>query len=43
VVDLTAEQVARAYNMIEAKRRAARYLHAPPLLVELSATAQTVS
>jgi len=31
---LTAEQVERVYRDIEAKRRAARYLGAPPLLVE---------
>jgi NAD+ synthase len=40
-VALTPEQVARAYSMIDAKRRAARYLHARPLLVETPATAQT--
>lgn len=33
-VDLTAEQVERVYRDIEAKRRATRYLHATPLLVE---------
>ena len=33
VVELTAEQVERVYRDIVAKRRAARYLHAPPLLV----------
>jgi NAD+ synthase len=42
-IALTPEQVARAYNMIDAKRRAARYLHAPPLLVETLAGAQTAS
>jgi NAD+ synthase len=31
---LTADQVKRVYKDIEAKRRATRYLHAPPLLVE---------
>ena len=31
---LTSAQVERVYRDIEAKRRAARYLHAPPLLVE---------
>lgn len=33
-VGLTAEQVARVYKDIEAKRRVARYLGAPPLVVE---------
>lgn len=33
-LSLTPEQVDRAYQMIDAKRRAARYLHCPPLLVE---------
>jgi NAD+ synthase len=33
-VDLTAEQVERVFKDIEAKRRATRYLHARPLLVE---------
>ena len=33
-VGLTAEQVERVYRDIEAKRRATRYLHAPPLLIE---------
>jgi NAD+ synthase len=32
--DLQAEQVERAYGMIESKRRVARYLRAAPLLVE---------
>ncbi len=32
VVGLTAEQVKRAYAMIHAKRKAARYLHLPPIL-----------
>ena len=32
-VRLTAEQVDRVYRDIDAKRRAARYLHEPPLLV----------
>jgi len=31
---LDADQVARMYGVIDAKRRAARYLHAPPFLVE---------
>jgi NAD+ synthase len=31
---MTCEEVARAYRMIEAKRKASRYLQAPPLLVE---------
>jgi NAD+ synthase len=34
VVDLSSEQVERVFKDIEAKRRAARYLHATPLLVE---------
>jgi NAD+ synthase len=34
VVGLEAEQVERVYRDIEAKRRATRYLHMPPLLVE---------
>jgi NAD+ synthase len=33
-VELTADQVERVYKDIEAKRRATRYLHATPLLVE---------
>jgi NAD+ synthase len=33
-VGLTAEQVERVYKDIEAKRRATRYLHTPPLLIE---------
>ena len=33
-VGLTAEQVERVYKDIEAKRRATRYLHEPPLVVE---------
>lgn len=33
-VNLTLEQVERVFKDIEAKRRAARYLHAAPLLVE---------
>jgi NAD+ synthase len=32
-IGLSAEQVARVYRDIEAKRRASRYLHQPPLLV----------
>ncbi|MCL5743286.1 MAG: NAD(+) synthase, partial [Acidobacteria bacterium] len=31
---LTAGDVERAYRIIDAKRKAARYLHMPPLLVE---------
>jgi NAD+ synthase len=43
-VSLTAEQVGRVYRMIDSKRRAARYLHTPPLLVEpLSRDAASVS
>ena len=34
VVGLTVDQVTRVYRDIEAKRRATRYLHMPPLLVE---------
>lgn len=34
VLGLTAEQVQRVYHDIEAKRRATRYLHLSPLLVE---------
>jgi NAD+ synthase len=30
---LTSEQVARVYQLLDAKRAAARYLHAPPMLV----------
>jgi NAD+ synthase len=33
-VGLTSEQVERVFRDIEAKRRATRYLHSPPLLVE---------
>ena len=33
-VGLTPEQVERVYRDIEAKRRATRYLHVPPLLIE---------
>ena len=33
-VELTPEQVERVFKDIEAKRRATRYLHATPLLVE---------
>lgn len=32
-VGITAEQVSRVYKDIEAKRRATRYLHQPPLLI----------
>lgn len=38
---LTAEQVARVYRDIDAKRAAARYLHAPPILVDASAAPET--
>jgi NAD+ synthase len=31
---LTIEQISRAYQVIDAKRRAAQYLHTPPVLVE---------
>lgn len=40
-VQLSAEQVARVYRDIEAKRRAARYLHAAPALVDSLASADT--
>ncbi|MCL2825543.1 MAG: NAD(+) synthase, partial [Polyangiaceae bacterium] len=33
-VNLTTEQVERIYKDIESKRRATKYLHTPPLLVE---------
>jgi NAD+ synthase len=33
VLNLTADQVSRVYKDIDAKRKAAQYLHAPPLLV----------
>ncbi|MFL5346380.1 MAG: NAD(+) synthase [Hyalangium sp.] len=33
-LDLTVKQVSAVYRDIEAKRRATRYLHAPPLLVQ---------
>jgi NAD+ synthase len=36
VMGLTAEQVERVYRDIEAKRRASRYQHSPPLLVNAS-------
>jgi NAD+ synthase len=32
-IGLTADQVRRIYRDIEAKRRVAKYLHSPPLLV----------
>ena len=35
IVGLTAEQVKRAYAMIDSKRKMARYLHMPPVLVGL--------
>jgi NAD+ synthase len=34
VVDLSIEQTQRVYKDIESKRRATRYLHLPPLLIE---------
>jgi NAD+ synthase len=34
VVGITEEQVLRVFRDIEAKRRATRYLHQPPQLVE---------
>ena len=34
VLGLTPDQVERVFRDIEAKRRATRYLHTPPLLVE---------
>lgn len=33
IVGLTVEQVKRAYEMIDSKRKVARYLHLPPVLV----------
>jgi NAD+ synthase len=33
-MDLTAEQVERVFRDIDAKRKAAQYLHARPLLAE---------
>jgi NAD+ synthase len=36
---LTPEQVSRAYQLIEAKRQAARYLHMPPVLFDEEASA----
>jgi NAD+ synthase len=32
IVGLAEEQVARAYAMIDSKRKSTRYLHLPPLL-----------
>ncbi len=32
--DMTAEQVGRVYHDIDAKRKATRYLHTPPLLID---------
>ena len=32
--ELTAEQVERVYRDIEGKRKATKYLHAPPLLMD---------
>jgi NAD+ synthase len=40
---LTAEQVERIYQDIDAKRKAARYLHQPPLLVDGMAREGTIS
>jgi NAD+ synthase len=34
LIDLTDDQVSRIYRSIEAKRQVARYLHAPPVLVD---------
>jgi NAD+ synthase len=34
VADMTTEQVERVFNDIDAKRKATRYLHTPPLLVD---------
>jgi NAD+ synthase len=33
-VGLTPEQVARAYQVIDSKREAARYLHERPILID---------
>ena len=33
IVGLTVEEVKRAYGMIDSKRKVARYLHLPPVLV----------
>jgi len=38
-VGLTPEQVRRVYDDIDRRRRAAEYLHAPPILIERDATA----
>jgi NAD+ synthase len=35
IVGLTVEQIKRAYAMIDSKRKAARYLHLPPMLFNL--------
>jgi NAD+ synthase len=32
--DMTAEQAERVYHDIDAKRKATRYLHTPPVLVD---------
>ncbi|MGE5487637.1 MAG: NAD(+) synthase [bacterium] len=37
--NLTVEQVERVYGLIDSKRAAARYLHAPPLMLEPQAAA----
>jgi NAD+ synthase len=34
VVGLAAEQVERIYRMIASKRKAAQYLHMPPLMID---------
>ncbi len=34
VADMTAEQVERVYRDIDAKRKATRYLHTPPVLID---------
>ena len=36
VLDITEAKVEKLYRMIEMRRRAARYLHAPPLLADSS-------
>ena len=38
-IGLTAEQVARVYGQIEAKRKVARYLHSVPILIHEEAAA----
>jgi NAD+ synthase len=36
VVGFSPEQIARAYSMIDSKRKATRYLHLPPILVSMA-------